>query len=155
MLLKYKPNQVWQAAARKDGVKMSTRSLGYVLCSAFLAVNVGLPASALDYEAKPVSWVLKAPFRTAGALSGALITGAVSGPIDDGYHFFLGGTKHVAGKFGDEKGAAQIAAAVPIGGSVGLVLGGAHGVYRGSGHGFKLGWNKPFSRWSYITMEEK
>jgi hypothetical protein len=67
----------------------------------------------------------------------------------------LKGTKHIAGKFGDEKGAGQIAAGVPIGGSVGLVLGTGYGVLDGAMHGFKTGWNKPFSRWSYITMEEK
>jgi hypothetical protein len=113
------------------------------------------PAFALDYEAKPIMWCLQAPFRTAGALSGAAVSGLVSGPIDDGYHWFLKGTTHVAGKFGDEKGTGQIAAAVPIGGSVGLVLGGAYGVYDGGWHGLKTGWKKPFSRWSYITMEEK
>ena len=113
------------------------------------------PAMALDYEAKPIMWVLQAPFRTAGALTGAAVSGGVSGPIDDGYHWFLKGTQHVAGKFGDEEGAGQIAAAVPIGGSTGMVLGGAHGVYRDFFHGFKKGWEKPFSRWSYITMEEK
>ena len=113
------------------------------------------PAMALDYEAKPIMWLLQAPFRTAGALTGAAVSGGVSGPIDDGYHWFLKGTQHVAGKFGDEEGAGQIAAAVPIGGSTGMVLGGARGVYRGFFHGFKKGWEKPFSRWSYITMEEK
>ena len=28
-------------------------------------------------------------------------------------------------------------------------------IHHGFWHGFKTGWNKPFSRWSYITMEEK
>jgi hypothetical protein len=134
---------------------MTMKSLGRILCLAMVAAWVQAPAMALDYEAKPINWLLQAPFRTAGALSGAIVSGAVSGPFDDSYHYSLGGTKHVAGKFGDEKGAAQIAAAVPIGGTVGLVLGGAHGVYRGVGHGWKVGWDKPFSRWSYITMEEK
>lgn len=123
--------------------------------SAALMVSAVAPAMALDYEAKPVQWVLQAPFRTVGAVSGAVFTGAVSGPIDDGYHWFLKGTNHVATKFGDEKGWGQRAAAVPIGGSTGLVLGAAHGVYRGFFHGFKKGWEKPFSRWSFITMEEK
>jgi len=113
------------------------------------------PALAIDYEAKPVLWVIQSPFRTVGGLIGGIATGAVSEPIDDGYHWFLKGTTHVAGKFGDEKGAGQIAAAVPIGGSVGMVLGGAHGVPYGFLHGFKKGWDRPFSRWSFITMEEK
>src|SRR5262249_22799879 len=108
-----------------------------------------------DYEAKPIMWCLQAPFRFYFAMEAATVCGGISGPIDDGYHWFLGGTKHVAGKFGDEKGAGQIAAAVPIGGTVGLGLGLVHGVYRGWFHGFKKGWEKPYSRWSYITMEEK
>lgn len=131
------------------------KTLGRVLLSAALMVGIAGPALAIDYEAKPVMWCLQAPFRTIGMLHAGAVCGLVSGPIDDGYHWFLKGTQHVAGKFGDEKGAGQIAAAVPIGGSVGLVLGGAHGVYRGLGHGMKLGWQKPFSRWAYITMEEK
>ncbi|HEY9785000.1 MAG TPA: hypothetical protein V6D17_06315 [Candidatus Obscuribacterales bacterium] len=131
------------------------KSLGRILCSAMLAGSAVAPAMALDYEAKPIMWCLQAPFRTEGAIEGALVSGLVSGPIDDGYHWFLGGTKHVAGKFGDEKGAAQIAAGVPIGGVPGMFLGAAHGVYRGLGHGWKKGWEKPWSRWSYITMEEK
>jgi hypothetical protein len=111
---------------------------------------------AIDYEAKPVMWVLQSPFRLVGGATGAVVTGAVSGPIDKGYHWFLKGTQHVAEKFGDEKGTGQIAAAVPIGGSVGLVLGTAYGCFPyGVWHGFKKGWEKPFSRWSYITMEEK
>ncbi len=113
------------------------------------------PAMALDYENKQVNWVLQSPVRLLGGLTGAAVSGLVSAPIDDGYHWFLKGTKHVAGKFGDEKGSGQIAAAVPIGGSVGLVLGSAYGIPDGGWHGFKTGWNKPFSRWSYITMEEK
>lgn len=126
-----------------------------VLCSSVLLASAISPAMALDYEAKPINWCLQAPVRLVGGLTGAVVSGGVSGPIDDGYHWFLKGTKHVAGKFGDEKGAGQIAAAVPIGGSVGLVLGTGYGVLDGAWHGFKKGWNKPFSRWSYITMEEK
>lgn len=131
------------------------KSLGRILTSVMLLTGAAAPALALDYEAKPIHWVLMAPFRTAGAVTGAAVCGLASGPIDHGYHGFLKGTKHVAGKFGDEKGEGQIAAAVPIGGSAGLVLGGGYGVYKGIGHGWKLGWEKPFSRWSYITMEEK
>lgn len=134
---------------------MKITILGRVLCSAALMASAVAPALALDYEAKPVKWVIQAPFRTLGALSGAIVSGGVSGPIDNGYHWSLKGTKHVAGKFGDEKGQAQLVAAAPIGGSVGLVLGGAYGVPTGALHGWKKGWEKPFSRWSYITMEEK
>ncbi len=134
---------------------MMNKTLGRVLCAVALMGSAVAPALAIDYEAKPVMWVLQSPFRLAGALTGGVVTGAVSGPIDNGYHWFLKGTKHVAGKFGDEKGEAQVAAAVPIGGSTGLVLGSAYGVHHGWWHGFKTGWNKPFSRWSYITMEEK
>lgn len=125
-----------------------------VLVTLALASSVA-PALALDYEAKPINWCVKAPIRLVGGVSGAVVNGAFCGPVDDGYHWFLKGTKHVAGKFGDEKGAGQIAAGVPTGGSVGLVLGGGYGVLDGAIHGFKTGWSKPFSRWSYITMEEK
>ena len=134
---------------------MKNKFLGRLLLAVSLMAGATAPAMALDYEAKPISWCLQAPLRTAGAVTGALVSGGVSGPIDDGYHWFLKGTQHVAGKFGDEEGAGQIAAAVPIGGSVGLVVGSAHGVYRGFFHGWKKGWEKPFSRWSYITMEER
>jgi len=120
-----------------------------------LTASAVAPALALDYEAKPVNWVIQAPYRLVGGLAGGVVTGGVSEPIDDGYHWFLKGTKHIAGKFGNENGQAQIACAVPIGGSVGLVLGTAHGVPYGFFRGFKQGWDKPFSRWSYITMEEK
>lgn len=131
------------------------KTLGRVLCSVTMMASAVSPALAIDYEAKPVGWVLLAPWRLAGALSGAVVTGGVSGPIDKGYHWFLKGTEHVAGKFGDENGTGQIAAAVPIGGSTGLVLGSGYGVHYGFWHGFKKGWEKPFSRWSYITMEEQ
>lgn len=131
------------------------KSLGRILCSALLVASAVAPVMALDYEAKPIMWCLQAPFRTWGATEGALVTGLFSGPVDHGYHGFLKGTKHVAGKFGDEKGWGQIAAAVPIGGTAGLLLGVPHGFFYGLGHGWKKGWEKPFSRWSYITMEEK
>ncbi len=120
-----------------------------------LGVNISVcPVFALDYEAKPVHWALTAPVHTLGALSGALVNGVVGGPIDDGYHGFLKGTRQLAGKFGDEKGTGQQIAAAPLGGSVGLLLGTVYGVPHGFIHGFKTGWNKPFSRWSYVTMEE-
>ena len=113
------------------------------------------PALALDYEAKPINWCLQAPVRLVFGLAGGVVTGGVSEPIDDGYHWALKGDEHVAGKFGDEKGAGQRLAAAPIGGAAGLVLGAAHGVPYGFLHGFKKGWEKPFSRWSFLTMEEK
>jgi len=134
---------------------MNNNTLGRVLCSVALMASAVAPAVALDYEAKPVMWTLMAPWRTAGALAGGLVCGGASGPIDKGYHWSLKGTEHVAGKFGDEKGTAQTAAAVPIGGTSGLLLGSAYGVHYGWWHGFKKGWEKPFSRWSYLTMEEK
>lgn len=134
---------------------MTKTTLFRVFCSALTIASAASPALALDYEAAPVKWVIEAPVRFVGGMAGGVVTGAVSEPIDDGYHWFLKGTTHVAGKFGDEKGAGQIAAAVPIGGSVGMVLGTAHGVPYGFFHGFKAGWNRPFSRWSFITMEEK
>lgn len=126
-----------------------------VLISTLALASSIAPALALDYEAKPIMWCIQAPGRLVGGLTGAVVSGGFSGPVDDGYHWFLKGTKHVAGKFGDEKGAGQIAAGVPIGGSVGMVLGTGYGVLDGTIHGFKTGWSKPFSRWSYITMEEK
>jgi hypothetical protein len=134
---------------------MKMKTLGRIVSATLLTAAAVAPALALDYEAKPIMWCLQAPFRTAGAVSGALVCGLVSGPIDGGYHGMLKGDKHVAGKFGDEKGMGQEVAAVPIGGSTGLVLGGGCGVGHGFAHGWKLGWDKPFSRWSYITMEEK
>jgi hypothetical protein len=134
---------------------MKKSTLFRVLSLAALLASATSPALALDYEAKPVNWVIQSPFRLIGGLAGGIVTGGVSQPIDDGYHWFLKGTQHVAGKFGDEKGQAQLAAAVPIGGSVGLALGTAHGVPYGFLGGFKRGWEKPFSRWSFITMEEK
>lgn len=131
------------------------KPLGRVMFSALLAVSAVAPALALDYEAKPIMWCLQAPFRLVGAVSGAAVCGTVSGPIDDGYHWMLKGTKHVAGKFGDENGTGQLVCAAPIGGSTGLVLGSGYGIGHGFAHGWKVGWDKPFSRWSYITMEEK
>lgn len=130
-------------------------SVARVLYSAALVAATATPAVALDYEAKPIMWCLQAPFRLTGALCGAAVSGGVSGPIDKGYHGFEKGTKRVAGKLGDENGTGQMAAAAPVGGSTGLILGSAYGVHHGFWHGFKKGWQKPFSRWSYITMEEQ
>ena len=120
-----------------------------------MVASAAAPALALDYEAKPINWCIQAPVRLVGGLAGGIVTGGVSQPIDDGYHWFLKGTKHVAGKFGDEKGDLQLATAAPTGGVVGAGVGGVYGGIQGAKHGWKLGWNKPFSRWSYITMEEK
>lgn len=131
------------------------KTMGRVMLAAMLTISAVAPALALDYEAKPIAWLLAAPFKTAGAISGAVICGAASGPVDGGYHGSLRGTKHVAAKFGDEKGLGQQVAAVPIGGTAGLVLGGGSGAFHGVKHGWKTGWEKPFSRWSYITVEEK
>lgn len=135
--------------------KMTNKIVSRLALSAALLVSAVAPAIALDYEAKPVNWVLQAPFRTVGAVSGAVFSGAVSGPIQGTYHGFLKGTNHVAGKFGDEKGWGQRVAAVPIGGAPGFVVGGVYGVNHGFWHGWKKGWEHPFSRWSFITMEEK
>jgi hypothetical protein len=134
---------------------MTKKILGQLVLSATLLVSAVAPAVALDYEAKPVNWVLQAPFRSVGALSGAVFSGVVSGPLDNGYHGGLKGENHVAGKFGDEKGLGQRVAAVPIGATSGIVVGSAVGVRHGFVHGFKKGWDHPFSRWSFITMEEK
>lgn len=134
---------------------MKNKTLGRLILTVAMMASATAPAMALDYEAKPIMWCIQAPMRTVGALTGALVSGGASGPIDDSYHWFLKGTTHVAGKFGDEEGWGQRVAAVPIGGTTGFALGGAHGVYRGFFHGWKKGWEKPFSRWSYITMEEK
>jgi hypothetical protein len=134
---------------------MTKSALFRVLCSALVLGSAASPALALDYEAKPVNWVLQAPVRLVFGLAGGIVTGAVSEPIDDGYHWALKGTTHVAGKFGDEKGQGQLVCAAPIGGTTGAVLGAAHGVPYGFFHGFKKGWDKPFTRWSFITMEEK
>lgn len=135
---------------------MSSMRFGQIMCqAAILSFAALVPASALDYEAKPIKWLLEAPIRTAGALSGGAVCGLVSGPIDDGFHTGAKATKRLAGTFGDEKGNMEILAAAPIMGPPTAALGGAHGLVRGFHHGMKLGWEKPFSRWSYITEEEK
>jgi hypothetical protein len=136
------------------GKELIMKSLGRILCStALLAVGVP-PVLALDYEAKPVHWVLAAPLRTVGALSGAAVCG-LSGPVDKGFHNTLRSEKRIAGQFGDENGALQLLVASPVSVPAGVTVGGTKGLLYGVSHGFKLGWNKPFSRWSYITMEEK
>jgi hypothetical protein len=134
---------------------MTKSAIFRVLCSTLVIGSAVAPALALDYEAKPVNWVIQAPFRLVGGLAGGIVTGVASEPIDTGYHWALKGTNHVAGKYGDEHGTAQLVCAAPLGGSVGLMLGAGRGVPYGFFHGFKKGWEKPMSRWSFITMEEK
>jgi hypothetical protein len=131
------------------------KSLGRIICATLVASYAALPAFALDYEAKPVGWVLLAPFRLAGGLAGGTFCGLVSGPIDNGFHETMKLEKKGAGVFGDERGAAQMAFVAPVAVPVGSTLGGAVGVGKGFKHGFETGWNKPLSRWSFITMEEK
>jgi hypothetical protein len=143
----------------RKGKELIMEFLGRIVGSATL-LAVGLlpaaaPALALDYEAKPVNWVLMAPIRTIGALSGATVCGAFSGPMDKGFHNTLKSSTHIAGEFGDEKGDLQLMAATPISLPAGVTVGGTKGVMHGLVHGFKVGWDKPFSRWSYITAEEK
>lgn len=135
--------------------EMTNKTLARTIMSGLMVMGAAAPAFALDYEAKPVAWVLMAPIRTAGAASGALFTGFVSGPIDGGYHGGLKGSKYGAGRFGDEKGDLQLAVAAPTTGLVGTGAGGVYGGIQGAKKNWKIGWNKPFSRWSYMTMEEK
>ncbi len=96
-----------------NGEEITMKSLGRIISSTLLLSFAALPALALDYEAKPVSWVLLAPFRAGGAMGEATLG--------------------------------------PVGGVVGAVV----GVPKGAIHGAKIGWKKPMSRWSFITMEEK
>jgi hypothetical protein len=131
------------------------KSLGRILCSAVLLTAGAGPALALDYEAKPIHWILAAPFRTAGAVSGATVCGLFSGPVDGGFHKTMQSEKKLAGEFGDENGTLQLMAAAPVSAPAGALVGGGQGFAHGVAHGWKTGWNKPFSRWSYITMEEK
>jgi hypothetical protein len=135
--------------------KMTNKTLARVITSGLMVMSVAAPAFSLDYEAKPVAWVLMAPIRTVGGLSGAAFSGLVSGPIDGGYHGACRGTTHVAGQFGDEKGNLQLATGAPIGGTGGAVVGGTTGGFKYAKKAWKTGWNHPFSRWSYLTMEEK
>ena len=131
------------------------KSMSLIMAAIASLATVALPAVALDYEAKPVHWVLTAPMKAIGGLSGAVVCGAFSGPTDRGFHSTLKSEKHVAGEFGDEKGALELMAAAPISVPAGVVVGGPKGVFHGFVHGWKTGWNKPFSRWSYVTAEEK
>ena len=113
------------------------------------------PVYSLDYEAKPVHNVIAAPFKALGAVSGAVVCGLFSAPLDDGFHAGKRATTHIAGAYGDEKGRTEQAAAAPVGYPAGFVVGGVRGVGRGIIHGAKKGWEKPFSRWSFVTSEEK
>ncbi len=128
------------------------------LCSAIIVAGsispLFSPALALDYEAKPVGAVISAPFKAVGALSGMAACGLFSGPVDDGFHTAKKTTGKIAGAFGDENGKAQMLVAAPIGVPLGLVVGGVRGVFKGAAHGATTGWEKPFSRWSFVTMDE-
>ncbi len=137
-----------------NGEEITMKSLGRIISSTLLLSFAALPALALDYEAKPVSWVLLAPFRAGGAVAGA-IGGGVSGSADHSFHDNVKYTKRMAGQFGDEKGTAQTAMGEATLGPVGGVVGAVVGVPKGAIHGAKIGWKKPMSRWSFITMEEK
>src|SRR6516225_1335469 len=114
------------------------KSVGRIVCSTALFVVGALPALALDYEAKPVHWVLMAPFRTAGALSGAAVCGGFSGPVDKGFHNTLRSEKKLAGEFGDENGALQLLVASPVSVPAGVAVGGGKGLFSGVAHGWKL-----------------
>ncbi len=113
------------------------------------------PVYGLDYEAKPVNWALHAPGKAIGAISGALVCGLFSAPVDDGFHAGKRATTHIAGVFGDENGRTEQMAAAPVCYPVGFVVGGVRGIGRGILHGAKKGWDKPFSRQSFVTIEEK
>jgi len=130
-----------------------------ILCSAIFVsglISPALsPALALDYEAKPINWLIKAPIRTVGAVSGMATCGLFCGPVDDGFHQAKKSTSKLAGALGDENGAPEIAVAAPTMGPVGLVVGGVKGVFKGAAHGAVVGWKKPFSRYSFITMDEE
>jgi hypothetical protein len=130
-----------------------------ILCSTILVsglISPALtPALALDYEAKPVGAVISAPFRAVGAVAGMTACGLFSGPVDNGFHQAKKSTGKLAGAFGDENGKPEIAAAAPIVGPIGLVVGGVKGVFKGVAHGAKKGWQKPFSRYSFLTMDEE
>jgi len=130
-----------------------------ILCSTIVVsglISPALsPALALDYEAKPVNAVISAPFKAVGALSGMATCGLFSGPVDGGFHQAKKSTSKLAGAFGDENGKPEVLAAAPIMGPVGLAVGGVKGVFKGAVHGAKKGWEKPFSRWSFVTAEEE
>ena len=130
-----------------------------ILCSTILVAGLIspalTPALALDYEAKPVNAVITAPFKACGAIAGMAACGLFSGPVDGGFHQAKKSTSKLAGAFGDENGKPEIAAAAPIVGPVGLVVGGVKGVFKGAAHGAKKGWQKPFSRYSFVTMDEE
>ncbi len=131
------------------------RLLSSTIIAGFLISPALTPVYALDYEAKPINWLIKAPFRAVGAVSSGAVCGIFSGPVDDGFHAGKTATTHIAGAFGDEKGRVQQAVAAPVGYPLGILVGGVRGFGRGVMHGAKKGWEKPFSRWSFVTMEDK
>lgn len=130
-----------------------------ILCSAIVIISLIspalTPAFALDYEAKPINSIITAPFHLAGAVTGGAVCGLFSGPVDDGFNAGKKATSRIASALGDENGKLEILVAAPIGFPLGLVVGGVRGFGKGVAHGTKTGWEKPFSRWSYVTMEEK
>ncbi len=130
------------------------RLLSSAIIVGFLISPTLLPAQALDYEAKPINNVIRAPFKALGAITGGAVCGLFSGPVDDGFHAGKKTTTEIAGKFGDEKGRTEQLVAAPIGYPLGFVVGGVRGMGRGFIHGAKAGWDKPFSRWSFVTTEE-
>lgn len=133
----------------------SRRLLSLAIIMVCLISPALIPVYSLDYEAKPINKVLHAPAKVVGAISGAVVCGLFSAPIDDGFHAGKRATTHVAGAFGDENGKTEQLAAAPVTYPVGFVVGGVRGVGRGFIHGAKKGWDKPFSRWSFVTTEEK
>ena len=131
------------------------RLLSSTIIAGCLISSALTPVYALDYEAKPINWLIQAPVRTVGAVSGGAVCGLFSGPVDDGFHAGKTATTHIAGAFGNEKGRVQQIVAAPVGYPLGFLVGGVRGFGRGVIHGAKAGWDKPFSRWSFVTMEEK
>lgn len=133
-------------------MKNLTKVLGV---TAMVLASTITPCLALDYEAKPVNWVLQSPIRLVGALTGVVVSGGFMGPVNHGYGGFVKGTHHWAEKFGDEKGMGQNMAAAPTGGVGGIIVGSGYGVLSGIKNGWRQGWEKPFSRWSYLNVYEE
>ena len=73
------------------------RLLSSAIIVGWLVSPALIPVYSLDYEAKPINWVLHAPFKTVGAVSGAGVCGLFSAPVDDGFHAGKRATTHIAG----------------------------------------------------------